>query len=204
MNIQSIDSARELLNSHPEHNFGTVLSKTKQGYLIKLDNGSTLLANKAFSCPFLPEDSDYVAIMRSGQKGYFITNILERTSEQPARMETDSELQISSRQSVKVQSNSIALSSLEYTSNCQTHTQSSEKLSVSSKHTHFQSESVESNMIRLVQRIKDSFKIIERIEQVSAQDIIQNIKNAFIQRSKQVDITAKSDVKINGDRIHMG
>jgi hypothetical protein len=63
---------------------------------------------------------------------------------------------------------------------------------------------VESNIDRMIQRIKDSFRIIERIEQVSAVDIIQNIKNAFIQRSRQVDITAKSDVKINGERIHMG
>lgn len=204
MNIQSIDSARELLNSHPEHNFGMVLSKSKQGYLIKLESGSTLLANKAFSCPFLPENNDYVSIMRSGQKGYFITNILERSGTLPARMETESELHICSQQSVKVQSNSIALSSLEYTSSCQTHTQSSEKLDVSAKYTSFQSETVESNMTRLVQRIKDSFKMIERIEQVNAKDIIQNIKNNFIQRSKQVDITAKSDVKINGDRIHMG
>lgn len=204
MNIQSIDTARELLNSHQEHSFGMVLSKSKQGYLIQLESGSTLLANKAFSCPFLPEYNDYVAIMRSGQKGYFITNILERSSTQPARMETESELQISSQQSVEVLSKSIALSSLEYTLNCQTHTQQSEKLDVSSKQTSFQSESVESNMTRLVQRIKDSFKMIERIEQVNAKDIIQNIKNNFIQRSKQVDITAKSDVKINGDRIHMG
>jgi len=70
--------------------------------------------------------------------------------------------------------------------------------------TQFTSRTVESNIERMIQRIKDSFRIIERIEQVSAVDIIQNIKNAFIQRSRQVDITAKSDVKINGDRIHMG
>ena len=57
---------------------------------------------------------------------------------------------------------------------------------------------------RSLQKFKDSFRIIERIEQTSALDIIQNIKNVFIQRSKNADISAKGDIKINGDRIHMG
>jgi hypothetical protein len=204
MNIHSIDSARELLNPQSDQDFGTVISRSKQGYLVKLESGSTLLASKAFSCAFMPEDSDYVAVMRSNQKGYYITNILERTSDKPALIETDSELHINSQKTVKLQSNSIELSSINYKVNTQSYDQTSEKLNVVSKHTQFQSETVESNVTRLIQRIKDSFKMIERLEQVTAQDIIQNIKNAFIQRSKQVDITAKSDVKINGDRIHMG
>lgn len=204
MNIHSLDSARELINAQSTQEFGTVISKSKQGYLIKLESGSTLLANKAFSCAFMPEENDYIAIMRSNLKGYFITHILERQSNKPALIETESELHINSAKTVKFHSNAIEMTSLDYSVTCQNHNQVSEKLNVTSKHAQFQSETVESNVSRMIQRVKDSFKIIERIEQVTAQDIIQNIKNAFIQRSKQVDITAKSDVKINGDRIHMG
>lgn len=204
MNIHSLDSARELMAPQNAQDFGTIISKSKQGYLIKLESGSTLLASKAFSCAFIPEDNDYVAIMRSNLKGYYITHILERQSSAPALIETESELHINSTKAVKLQANSIDLTSIDYSINCQSHEHTSQTLSVMSRNTKFQSETVESNVTRLVQRIKDSFKIIERIEQVTAQDIIQNIKNAFIQRSKQVDITAKNDVKINGDRIHMG
>jgi hypothetical protein len=64
--------------------------------------------------------------------------------------------------------------------------------------------SVETIAERSLQKFKDSFRIIERIEQTSAKDIIQNIKNVFLQRSKNADISAQGDIKINGDRIHMG
>ena len=204
MNIHSIDSARDLLNAQSAQDFGKILSKSKQGYLVQLESGSTLLAHKAFSCTFMPEDNDYVSILRSGSKGYFITNILERNSSKPALLETDTELHINSSKNVTLKSESIELESLDYSIKSQNHNHSSEKMNVFSRHANLQSETVESSVTRLIQRVKDSFKIIERIEQVSAQDIIQNVKNAFIQRSKQVDITAKSDVKINGDRIHMG
>lgn len=209
MNIHSIDSARAFMHGAEgkqdlANSLGTVISNSKQGYLVKLDSGSTLLANKAFSCAFKPELDDYVMVIQSPTRGYFINSILERSSDKPAQLELSDELHINSQKAVKILSKDIELTSQTQTSYTQDHKLNSDNLSVLSKQASFQSESVESNVTRLVQRIKDSFKIIERIEQVCAKDIIQNIKQSFIQRSKQVDITAKSDVKINGDRIHMG
>lgn len=204
MNIHSIHPLQHSGTEQALEEFGTVLSKTEQGYLVQLESGSTQLANKAFTCTFLPEEQDYVSITRTPNKGLFITHILQRQSAKQAVIEADHDICIRSNDKIHMESQSLNLTNQTQTVQSQHFQQTSETLDVHSKRTHFKAETVDSHISRVMQRVKDSFKIIERMEQVQARDIIQNIKNAFIQRSKQVDMTAKSDVKINGDRIHMG
>lgn len=203
MNIHSIHANQQSSN-HENIEFGTVLSITNQGYLVQLDSGSTQLSDKAFSCTFNPVVGDYVSLIKSPNKGLFINIILQRTTSDKAVLEVDQDFHIRSKTSINLQSNEIHTCAQNHQVTSDTYEQFSNKLNIKSKTTHFQSDAVDSHIGRIMQRVKDSFKIIERLEQVKANDIIHNIKNAFIQRSKQVDITAQHDVKINGDRIHMG
>jgi len=203
MNIHSIHAIQKT-SGQENFEFGTVLSITKQGYLVQLDSGSTQLSKKAFSCTFNPALGDYVSLIKSPNKGLFVTNILQRKSNESAVLEVDHDLQIRSNQRIDVQSNEINTRSSKHQVTSDQYEHISQHLNLHTQSAHFQSETVDSHVGRIMQRVKDSFKVIERIEQLQAKDLIQNIKNAFIQRSKQVDITAKHDVKINGDRIHMG
>jgi hypothetical protein len=186
-----------------EHVFGEVIS-TEQGIIkIKLDNENVISAKKAFSCAFEPKIHDTVELTVRNQHSYYVLNILERSSPSIAMISAPFGIEINSP-SIEMQSNSLGIHNQAMTVNAKQFNQQSDSVKLNSDTAQFSSRTVESNIERMIQRIKDSFRIIERIEQVSAVDIIQNIKNAFIQRSRQVDITAKSDVKINGDRIHMG
>ena len=186
-----------------EHVFGEVIS-TDQGIIkIKLDNENVISAKKAFSCAFEPKVHDTVELTVRNQHTYYVLNILERSCPSIAMISAPFGIEINSP-SIEMQSNSLGIHNQAMTVNAKQFNQQSDSVKLNSDTAQFSSRTVESNIERMIQRIKDSFRIIERIEQVSAVDIIQNIKNAFIQRSRQVDITAKSDVKINGDRIHMG
>ncbi|MFY0642710.1 MAG: DUF3540 domain-containing protein [Bermanella sp.] len=186
-----------------EHVFGEVIC-TEQGIIkIKLDNDNVISAKKAFSCAFEPKIHDTVELTVRNQHTYYVLNILERSCPSIAMISAPFGIEINSP-SIEMQSNSLGIHNQAMTVNAKQFNQQSDSVKLNSDTAQFSSRTVESNIERMIQRIKDSFRIIERIEQVSAVDIIQNIKNAFIQRSRQVDITAKSDVKINGDRIHMG
>jgi hypothetical protein len=189
--------------TNSEHVFGEVIS-TDQGIIkIKLDNSEVITAKKAFSCAFDPMINDSVELTLRNNHSYYVLNILERSHASIAMLSVPFGLEIKSP-SIEMQSNSLGIHNQSMSVNARQFDQQSDCVNLNSDTTRFSSRTVESNVDRIIQRIKDSFKIIERIEQVSAVDIIQNIKNAFIQRSRQVDITAKSDVKINGERIHMG
>ncbi len=206
MNISQFNSAPHLNNSQAleQLEYACVISVTKQGFILKPDNGSTVIAQQAFSCPFTPNIDDFVMFVRCANRGIFIVNILQRKQAQSAVIENEHGITLKTNQQVEISANTINMASIVTQVVSQQYSHTSQSLDIKSDKTHFYSRTVESISERMVQKVKDSFKVIERLEQVSAQDIIHNIKNAFIQRSRQVDISAKSDVKINGDRIHMG
>lgn len=57
---------------------------------------------------------------------------------------------------------------------------------------------------RWTQRLKLSFRWIEELEQTSAGQLVQKVRDLFSMQSRQAVLTAKQDVKIDGERIHMG
>lgn len=57
---------------------------------------------------------------------------------------------------------------------------------------------------RWTQRLKLSFRWIEELEQTSAGQLVQKVRDLFSLQSRQAVLTAKQDVKIDGERIHMG
>jgi len=206
MNISQLntDSSRHHSNGLEQYEYASIISVTDQGYILKPDNGSSVIAQQAFGCPFTPIIDDQVMFVRCANRGVFIINILQRKHNQAAAIANNNGIELHSNQHINLSASDINMSSNNSQVVSQQYSHTSQKLDIKSDNTQFYSRTVESVSDRLVQKVKDSFKVIERIEQVNANDIIQNIKNAFIQRSRQVDISAKSDVKINGDRIHMG
>ncbi len=206
MNISQLNTEPSLYHSNAmeQHEYASIISVTEQGYILKPDNGSSVIAQQAFGCPFTPIIDDQVMFVRCANRGVFIINILQRKHNQAAAISNKNGIELQSTNHINISANDINMTSNNTQVISQQYSHTSQKLDVKSDTTQFYSRTIESISERLVQKVKDSFKVIERLEQVSANDIIQNIKNAFIQRSRQVDISAKSDVKINGDRIHMG
>ncbi len=206
MNISQFSPSAKSHHSQvaDQYEYAHVVSTTQQGFILKPENGSTVIAQQAFGCPFTPITDDFVMFVRCENRGIFVINILQRKHTQPALIESENGITLQSKKQIDILANDINMTSnkTQVVNHLYSHT--SQKLDIKSDTTAFYSRTVESITERLVQKVKDSFKVIERLEQVNANDIIQNIKNAFIQRSRQVDITAKSDVKINGERIHMG
>lgn len=182
---------------------GVVVETQGDSFIVKLDNGSSVVCLQAVSCVYTPILDDLVEVFFHPARGYFVLSILVRTHAKTAELSHPHGIELKSpsfqidANNTCVNSQNIELQSLRYK-------QQTQQLEVSTRDAHYVAETTHVASNTLMQKVKDSFKFIERIEQVKAKDIIQTIKNSFIQRSKQVDISAKTDVKINGDRIHMG
>jgi len=56
----------------------------------------------------------------------------------------------------------------------------------------------------LLQKLKNSIRTIEGVDQTNAQDAITTVRNLYSLRSRQAAILARKDIKIDAERIHMG
>ena len=157
MNIHSIHSIQST-SAQDNLEFGSVVSVTKQGILVRLDSGSTQLSEKAFSCTFNPSINDYVSLIKSPNKGLFITNILQRSSTEKAVLEVDQDFCIRSKTGIHLQSSEFSNTSRDHKVTSESYQHVSHNLDLQTTNTHFQSDAVDSHVGRLMQRIKDSFK----------------------------------------------
>ena len=55
-----------------------------------------------------------------------------------------------------------------------------------------------------LQKVKNSFRQIEGVDQLKTKDSLHTIENLYSMRSKQAAILAKKDIKMDAERIHMG
>lgn len=190
--------------SQPELLFGKVLAATPNGYIIQQHQAGTVIALKAFSCPFVPLCNDQVSFLRSADGQYYIIAILQRTAEVSAEMQVPHGLHINTPENIDLNSAAMNIVNNQTRITTADTALNSSRVAVQAKHASLQAEHAETTAGTLIQRIRDSLKIIERIEQVRAHDVIHNIRNLFLQRTRQTDISAEKDIKINGERIHMG
>lgn len=56
----------------------------------------------------------------------------------------------------------------------------------------------------VTQKIKNSFKTVDGVEQKKSVNFLQNVTKTLSIRSRDSVFTARKDVKIDGERIHMG
>ena len=68
----------------------------------------------------------------------------------------------------------------------------------------FISDAVDVVAQRATQRLKSCYRWVEEIEHITAGQMIHKVSNLFSVRARQTAITAKDDVKIDGERVHLG
>lgn len=209
MNLSQLNSHAQALaaqtsSSLSQQGFGQVQAVSKHGFLVKQAQAGTLLMKKAFSCAFSPLVGDQVSFLKNDNGQYFILHILERESEVAAVIEAEHGLQIHSAEQISLQSETLDITNINTQLTNQNTRAFSKNIDIHADKTSLKTRLLESIADRSLQKFKDSFRMIERLEQTTAKDVIKNIKNVFVQRSKNADISAQGDIKINGDRIHMG
>ncbi len=216
--MQSVARARHYERaSYGEH--GAVVRVDDSAYIVETEEGE-VRARRATSCLLEPAAGDLV-LLATVSGAHYILAVLEREEGAPSRLVSDGDLQI------RLQSGSLSLAAPDGV-----HLHSGKDLSmvastfrVQAKEGHVALElfsfvskmvrgeidrakligrSLDSQLERLLQRVKRSYRIVEEADHVRAERIDYAAKGNVALHGENAKITAAHLVKIDGDQIQVG
>ncbi len=199
---------------------GTVKAVNGKEYVIQGKAG-ILTVTVAFSCMIRPEINDSVLIAIDEQQQHFILAVTDRPQSEQAVMALpknttisvdEGNLMITAQKDIQMVSAnnlSMATENLKVIANkghihVEQLASSGKQADVTIERVKIFSDSIDTAARRISQSSKQCFRWVRDLDQLTAGNLIHNVKNLFSNRSQQAVITAKEDVKIDAERIHMG
>jgi hypothetical protein len=206
--------------SRAAEEFGVVVSSS-QGTLVVRAGVVEYSAHRALSCLVAPEPEDHVLLAVAGDGRAFVLAVLERPGNGSTALEVDGDLKLrlkTGRFSVSTQEGfevatcggvSMVSAGLEITSGeAVVHL---DRLSYLGRLIHGQVErvklfasSLDSVVDRLWQRVKRSFRFVEELDHLEAEEIQYRAKNNAQIHGQNALVTAERLVKVDGGQIHLG
>lgn len=200
--------------------YGTIQSRKDRQYQI-LGQAESYFATSAFSCLVEPMTGDRVLFSTDSSGKSHILSIVERLGTTDTRLDfpgdvtlnaSQGQLNLNAQQGINLSSQqNISLASEQYSLIAKKALFAVERLTAMgtklvAKIDQVQTiaDTVETVAVNWVQKLKNSFRMIEGVDHKRAGDAIHTVKNLYSMRSKQAAILAKKDIKIDAERIHMG
>jgi Protein of unknown function (DUF3540) len=224
MNLEGREQMENLARQFQENtmvqDLGTI-SRSENGVFTVETRSGTYEARQAVSCLITPRQNDKVLLMGDFPEGLYILVVLEREGEQKQTLSFQGDvdlsvksgrLTITSGQGMKFASGkNIDFASPELN----VHSLQSEvhihRLIFSGNFWLGQVEKIrlvvtafDTFIERLTQRVKRSYRTIEEIDHLKAGRLDYLVDKLLSLRGKYSMFTAKEDVKIDAERIHMG
>ncbi len=214
------NAVRQLIQIETIYEQGIVVKCEEETYTVETHSG-TYEAKQAVSCLISPEPNDKVLLAGNHDEGFYVLSILERgeTSKKTisfygdvAFCVKDGRLTLSSQQGLNLTSGeSVDITSPGLnvrTLKGEVHIHDlifSGSFWIGQLHKiKVAINIVDSFVERLSQRIKRSYRTIEEVDRLRAGRLDYLIDKLLSLRGKYSMLTAKEDVKIDGERIHMG
>jgi hypothetical protein len=197
----------------------SVKGVSKQSLMIEMGIG-IVNARKAFSCLVAPMVGDNVLVSQTGTD-YFVLAVLEREATQDMALNFPANVKMTAADG---QIDMIAGSDVNLLSTAKTNLLSAEinmtsgdvnvnagKLTAHTTDVESHSQSMKlytqmfSSVARQVTQKTDILvRWVEQVETLNIGNLIQNVRKNYTSHSDQAVITASKDMRIDGERIHMG
>jgi hypothetical protein len=198
---------------------GRVVGRDGGRFLLRTESGMVLRGRKAEGCLLEPETNDLVLVWNDGGEGAFIVNVLVK-EEAEARLvlgggvvmrseagtlalEAEN-LELVATRSARMVAPRVDLcgtrGSARFTSFsllCRVAGAYAEKITAVA-------DVLDSVAGRLTQRARDCFRWVERIDQTKAGSITHIAEGRFAVKAGNASLLADKDVKIDGEKIHLG
>ena len=190
-----------------------------KSFMLEIDN-MRFPARCAFSCLVAPQAGDRVAVMEDTTGHCYILHVLERQSQDitvqvPGNLTFKSsqgaitlaahtDVNFAASKSCSLLAGKIGMVAERADIAVQSVTASGRELTSTVASINVVARSVTTVADYLMQQARNSVRSIEMLDRVSAGEMITSVKKLFSLRSKQTMLTAEQDVKIDGERIHMG
>lgn len=199
---------------------GAIESIDEKGYLILAQNGHHL-ATRAFSCIVEPQVEDRVMFSIDERMQCHILSILERPQMQNTHLDFPADvtmnaaqghmqlnasqgLNISTERQMNLLSGDLSLVSRKALFNIESLRAIGSTLVSRINNVQTFATSIETVAEHWLQKLKNSFRQVEGVDQFKARDSIHTVQNLYSMRSRQAAILAKKDIKVDAERIHMG
>jgi hypothetical protein len=213
-NITPIQSLAEI-----QVQYGTIQSSNDRNYQI-LGHSGTCWATPAFSCLVKPMTGDRVLFSTDTDGQGHILSIVERldstetnlyfpgdvtlNAQGQLHLNGQQGINMSSQQQINLVSEEYSLIAKKALFGVDSISAFGSKLVAKISHVQTIADTVETVADHCLQKLKNSFRLIEGVDQQRAGDVIHTVKNLYSMRSRQATILAKKDIKIDAERIHMG
>ncbi|MFT5505464.1 MAG: hypothetical protein ACI845_000782 [Gammaproteobacteria bacterium] len=192
---------------------------SSETFLIDLD-GKVINAKKAFSCLVEPEVGDLV-LVSLGEVGFFILSVLERLANQnisikfPANVNMSAadgdfkivasdDIDLLSANSTNISSKTVNLVSVEMNLNSVNLSARIHDIDTQSTNINIFTRNVSVVAHQISQKTDVLVRWVEKIETANIGNLVQKIRNNLMSHSNQATFTAKNDLRIDAERIHMG
>jgi hypothetical protein len=207
---------------HPDvfQEYGWVAQEDSQGFHVDTAQGR-VTAGRAVGCLIRPGPGDRVLLSCDESGEYFILNILERSgsSETELVLEGDTRLTLAhGRLTLALQNgldvmtpDKVRMTARDLEVQAMNGDVAIDRLGFFGRllNAHVDKAEVAAGTLdriceRMVTRVKRSYRIVAEMEHTRAGRLICEVKNMLALRGKYAVITAKEDVKIDGEQIHLG
>jgi len=208
------------INPVSEHSLETAFVKggADGRYLVQGGQGLRQAA-AAFSCLVAPVAGDKVLLSRAGGE-CFILAVLERDSaDMTLAVPGDMHIQagsgrltlagqagvdLRSAKDISLTSTGFAITAIQGRVQTRQFTLRSQQAEACTQDAKLYTETLETVAGRVVARAKTLMRWVEGVETLQVGQLIQSVRETFTHRSHHAVITARKDVKIDAERIHMG
>jgi hypothetical protein len=188
---------------------------------VMIDTGEGVLnARTAFSCLVLPLEGDTVLVNQSGND-FYILSVLEREAEQdmtlnyPANVKmtaasgqidivSSEDINLTSASDTRLLSRNINMNSAGIELNTGKLNANAQEVESHSKTVKLYTSTLNIVAKQMVQRTELLMRWVEGVETLNIGNLIQKVRHNYTSHSNQAVITATQDMKIDGERIHMG
>lgn len=198
---------------------GTVKGVADKSVMIETRQG-VINAGVAFSCLVTPEPGDQVLFSRS-ERSCYVLAILERSSGKNMQMDfpgdvrlktangrmdlaaaTDLNLVAGEKGSLTGSTTALAGTTVHVTAG--ELSAQADAINTHAKTANVFIDAVDVVARRITQRAENVMRWVEQIETLHIGSLIQHVRRAMLSHSYHASITASKDVRIDGERIHMG
>lgn len=186
-------------------------------FMVQLAQG-LVAARTAVSCLVRPESGDKVLVSSNGQDHYILA-VLARTDSSialhfpgettlnsvgPLKLHSNEGVTVASAEAVNLTAQTLRLTAIDAQVSAQSLGVNALTLKADHDEVEFRARTVSSWAQRVFQRADTVVRWVEGVETAHIGQLVKNIRQAYLMNAQNTVITARGDVKIDGERIHMG
>lgn len=207
-------------HAEPASATAIVISEQPAAFIVKTSNAQ-LVVKQAVSCLVRPAVGDTVLLFIDTNGQGYILSILERIREQSTRISVNNDLviesgndsitlaaketiNIASAKRANFTSAEVAISGRQGTVQFNSLDIVSDRATAHTGTSRLFSDTVETVAQTLTQRMQNCFRFVDKMDQLNAGNLVQSVRNLMSLKTRQAVVVAEQDVKIDGERIHMG